>query len=48
LNELKIMERPEKESQANRAVNQVKVSAIRQISNVLLKSLTHFLSKILK
>ena len=42
------MEKPEKESQASRAVNQAKVSAIRQISNVLLKSITHFLSKRLK
>lgn len=42
------MESSDKESQASRAVNQAKVSAIRQISNVLLKSLTHFLSKVLK
>jgi hypothetical protein len=38
----------QKESHSQRAINQVKVSAIRQISNVLLKSLTHFLSKVLK
>lgn len=42
------MEKPEKESQSTKAINQAKVSAIRQISNVLLKSLTHFLSKRLK
>lgn len=42
------MEAPEKESQTSRAINQAKVSAIRQIANVLLKSLTHFLSKKLK
>jgi|JI10StandDraft_1071094.scaffolds.fasta_scaffold151765_3 hypothetical protein len=38
----------ERESPTKKAVNQVKISAIRQISNVLLKSLTHFLSKLLK
>lgn len=42
------MEKPEKGSQSTRAINQVKLSAIRQIANVLLKSLTHFLSKKLK
>lgn len=41
------MEKPQKESQAKRAINQVKVSAIRQIGNVLLKSLTVFLSRFL-
>lgn len=37
-----------KETPSQRAIGQIKVSAIRQISNVLLKSLTHFLSKVLK
>lgn len=35
-------------NQTKRAINQVKMSAIRQIGNVLLKSLTHFLASILK
>jgi hypothetical protein len=38
----------ERESASKRAMNQVKISAIRQIGNVLLKSLTQFLSKRLK
>lgn len=41
------MEKQNKESQAKRAINQVKVSAIRQVGNVLLKSLTAFLSRFL-
>lgn len=41
------MDEPQKNSQAKRAINQVKVSAIRQIGNVLLKSLTAFLSRFL-
>ena len=41
------MDKPQKDSQAKRAINQVKVSAIRQVGNVLLKSLTAFLSRFL-
>lgn len=41
------MEGPVKESQTKRAINQVKMSAIRQIGNVLLKALTAFLSRAL-
>lgn len=36
------MEKPKKEPQAKRAINQVKMSAIRQLGNVLLRSLTAF------
>jgi hypothetical protein len=42
------MEKPAKDSQSKRAINQLKVSAIRQVGNVLIKSLTAVLSKVLK